>query len=93
MCSWCPADVMCGSLAINQRVCFKVGHMSMLSLVLWTTSCGTMRVMGCGMWSGVRAGHPLRACVFFSSSSTGGYIRSTPGYRSRPHDYFDGPLR
>ena len=57
MCLWRPADVMPG-LAVDQCVCFRSRRVSMLSLVLWTIPRGTMRAVGYGTWSGVRASRP-----------------------------------
>ena len=46
-----------------------------------------MKAVGCGTWSGVRAGHPLCACfrfIFFHSPlypTTRGRIQNAPEYR------------
>ena len=47
---------------------FRDEHVSMLSLVWWTTSCGTMRAAGCGTWLGVCTSHPPPPsnCCFYS---------------------------
>ena len=40
MCSWCPVDVIC-DLALDQLVCFRVGHVSILSFHYDGGECGT----------------------------------------------------
>ena len=64
--------------------------LSNLYLVLWTISRGTMRAVGCGTWTSVRAGRPLHEWFpYLLCPSTRGHIRRTPEYRSGPRNYLD----
>ena len=66
----------------------------MLYLVLWTISRGTMRAVGCGTWTRVRAGRRLHDWfAYLLYPSTRGHIQGTLEYRSRPRNYLDGSLR
>ena len=89
MCSWRPVDVMY-RLAVNQRVCLKTRRVSMLLLVLWAIPCGTMRAVGCGTWSAVRAGCPPFHFPLFPLSQYAGTYPECSGISAEPRNYLDG---
>ena len=89
MCSWRPADVMY-PLAVDQCVCFRRGRVSMLSLVLWAIPRGTMRAVGCGMWSGVRTGRPPFPLPLFPLFQYVGTYSECSGILAKPRNYLDG---
>ena len=76
-------------LAVDQSVCFTSGRVAMLSLVLWAIPRGTMRAMGCGTWSGVRAGRLPFPFLLFPLSRYAGTYTECSGILTESRYYLD----